>query len=823
MSQEIKEKESLREILLQVERKFTVTFTYVDKNIEGITIERPASQLNLQETLLYIEQKTGLSFESLNDRFIAIRKPPSDQVDICGIFIDSETGQNVIGATVKAIDRYTITNEKGYFQLTDIPESSFLEIRSLGYKSTIIPAQRFSALPCQTFLLYPLATTLQEIIITDYLTKGINKKTDGSFQVKPSKLGILPGLIEPDVLQTIQALPGIQSIDETISNINVRGGTNDQNLVLWDGIKMYQTGHFFGLISAFNPYLTQRITLIKNGTSGFLSDGVSSTIDISSIDSLAKKVSGGAGINMINADFFVRVPVSSKITVQLSSRRSIADIIRTPTYNEYFKRIFQDTDVGGGEVIGTDTLVTTNKTFSFYDVNFKLLYDITGKDKLRLNLLHLKNEISYQENSRGNSTIESKTSNLTQQSTGIGFSYERLWNDRLKTFVDGYRSQYQLDATNFDIFNDQRLIQKNEVLDLGAKIGILLRLNRTTDLFSGYQFYEVGVSNADDINNPPFSRLVKRVLHTHVAFVETNFTSLSNATNIRLGIRANYIPKFDKIIIEPRLSLNQKLSEFFALEILGEMKSQTTTQIIDFQNDFLGVEKRRWILSDDDNFPVLRSKQLSTGIHYSKNDFLIGFDVYYKRVEGITTLGQGFQNQFQYLLAVGNYGVKGIDFLINKKYNNLNTWLSYSYADNVFEFSGLTPPGFPNNLDIRHNLSLAASYNAEHLQVAAGLKWHTGKPFTEPLETLPISDNNINYASPNSSRLEDYLRVDLSIKYNFHLTTRINAHAGVSVWNLLDKVNVVDQYYKINNQNEVQLFKQTALGLTPNVMFRIEF
>ncbi len=744
-------------------------------------------------------------------------------MDICGIFIDSETGESVVGATVNAVDAYTITNEKGYFQLTDIPEGSFLEIRSLGYKSVSISAKRFSALPCQTLLLHPVATTLQEIIITDYLIKGINKKTDGSFQVNPGKLGILPGLIEPDVLQTIQALPGIQSVDETISNINVRGGTNDQNLVLWDGMKMYQTGHFFGLISAFNPYLTQQITLIKNGTSAFLSDGVSSTIDISSIDSLAKKISGGAGINMINADFFVRVPLSSKISLQLSSRRSLADIIHTPTYNKYFKRIFQDTDVGGGEVIGSDTLVTTNKEFHFYDVNLKLLYDITGKDKLRLNLLHLKNEVSYQENSRGNSTIESQTSNLTQQSTAIGFSYERLWNDRLKTFVDGYRSQYQLDATNFDIFNDQRLIQKNEVLDLGAKIGILLRLNRTTDLFGGYQFYEVGVSNADDINNPPFSRFVKRVLHTHVAFAETNFTSLSNATNIRLGIRANYIPKFDKIIIEPRLSLNQKLNEYFALEILGEMKSQTTTQIIDFQNDFLGVEKRRWILSDNDNFPVLVSKQLSTGIQYSQNDLLIGFDLYYKHVNGITTLGQGFQNQFQYVQSTGNYSAKGIDILINKKYAKLNTWLSYSYADNVFEFASLTPPVFPNNLDVRHNVSLAASYNTEHLQVAAGLKWHTGKPFTKPLETLPVSDKNINYASPNSSRLEDYLRVDLSIKYNFRLTPKVNAHVGASVWNLLDKVNVVDQYYRINNQNEAQLFQQTALGLTPNIMFRIEF
>ena len=104
---------------------------------------------------------------------------------------------------------------------------------------------------------------MPEVIISNYLTSGILKDNTGATIIKPKSFGILPGLIEPDVLQTIQALPGILSVDETISNINVRGGTNDQNLLLWDGIKMYQSGHFFGLISAFNPYFTEHRTRFK--------------------------------------------------------------------------------------------------------------------------------------------------------------------------------------------------------------------------------------------------------------------------------------------------------------------------------------------------------------------------------------------------------------------------------------------------------------------------------------------------------------------------------------------------------------------------------
>ena len=77
---------------------------------------------------------------------------------------------------------------------------------------------------------------LEEVIISNYLTKGISKKSDGKVSIDTEEFGILPGLTEPDILQTIQALPGILSVDETVSNINVRGGTHDQNLILWDGI-----------------------------------------------------------------------------------------------------------------------------------------------------------------------------------------------------------------------------------------------------------------------------------------------------------------------------------------------------------------------------------------------------------------------------------------------------------------------------------------------------------------------------------------------------------------------------------------------------------
>ncbi|MBT8376980.1 MAG: Plug domain-containing protein, partial [Bacteroidia bacterium] len=119
---------------------------------------------------------------------------------------------------------------------------------------------------------------LNEVVIENYLTRGLSKNVDGKIRIATQDFNILPGLTEPDILQTIQSLPGVISVDERISNINIRGGTNDQNLILFEGIKMYQSGHFFGLISAFYPYLAEETNVSKNGTSAKYGDGVSGVI-----------------------------------------------------------------------------------------------------------------------------------------------------------------------------------------------------------------------------------------------------------------------------------------------------------------------------------------------------------------------------------------------------------------------------------------------------------------------------------------------------------------------------------------------------------------
>ena len=670
----------------------------------------------------------------------------------------------------------------------------------------------------------PITTQrLEEVIITNYLTKGIVKLNDGTTTIKPEIFGILPGLIEPDILQTIQALPGVLSIDETVSNINIRGGTHDQNLFLWDGIKMYQSGHFFGLISAFNPYTTKQVNVSKNGTSAKYGDGISSVIDMQLSNTLDNQFKAGAGFNLINADAYAKIPLSGKTELQLATRRSITDLIVTPTYNQYFKRIFQDSDL-------TNTLddsysISQNEDFYFYDITAKFLYDITDKDKIRIHFLNVNNALKYDEQSTINDNNEALQSNLSQKNLATGITYTRDWNERLSTTGQVYLSKYDLNATNFDVLNNQRLIQENEVTDGSVKFDMNYKATQTIKINGGYQFSEIGISNLEDVNNPVFRSYIKEVVRSHAIYTESSILSNNALTNLKIGARINYHEKFSMFLFEPRLNFSQRFLNYFRLEIQGEIKSQTTSQIIDLQNDFLGIEKRRWILSNNESVPVIKSKQISTGIHFNKNQLLIGAEVYLKDVEGITSRSQGFQNQYQFVNAIGNYQIKGIDLLINKQFNNLiSSWIGYSFSKNEYTFDTLNNgESFPNNADIRHALTVAGTYTYNDFKFALGLNWHSGKPVTNPVIGDEVIDDTINYESPNSARLSDYLRADFSTTYGFNVSEKTHAIIGASVWNVTNKKNIINTYYRLDDQNMVTKVENQSLGITPNVSFRLQF
>ena len=824
--QNTSKKVPLTEIIVSIEKQFNVKFSYAVEDVANIAIEKPNTSFTLQKTIDYLNSKTLLNFKALDNRYVTV-SVINKTISVCGIVFSDEKKSPLIGASVvvNGIGRSAVTDENGKFSLQNIPINAVLTVSYLGFESRQFSANElFSAQNnCKEIVLSTKNEELNQVLIKVYLTSGLQKYLDGSTVLNTKKFGILPGLIDPDILQSIQALPGVESANESIANINVRGGTNDQNLVLWDNIKMYHSGHFFGLISAYNPNLTSKVIVSKNGTSAEYSDGVSSTINMQTKDVVTNVFSGGGGINLISADAFLEIPITKKLELHVSGRRSITDLFQSPTYTKYFERSFQDTEINADSEQND-----TSSDFYFYDYTAKLLFDLNEKHQFRANIIGINNALDYSERLTNSNETVSKTSNLSQKNMGYGGNWKAQWNSKLSTNFITYFSQYNIDANDYRVETDQRLTEANEVMETGAKLNAHYKSSDNLNFLFGYQFNETGMLNQTTVSAPFYSSTKKDVLLNHALFSEVEYNKKN--TYLRVGLRLNYFQKFEKFLVEPRINLRQKLSNQFALKLEGEFKNQSTTQIVDFEDDFLGVEKRRWVLVTDNEIPIATSKQGSFGVEFNQNNLNIETTAFYKIVDGITASNQGFYNNFQFKNAHGSYTAKGLEFLANKTARQYSAWVSYTFSTNNYEFEAFTPATFPNNVDIRHSVGLGLNYNIyKNLKIAVGGIWRNGLPYTKPVEGDETIQNGnttlVNYDSPNSQNLDNFMRLDASLNYNFDLSQIVKASLTAGVINITNQDNVINRYYKVNpnDSNDAVQVDNKSLGLTPNLSFRVNF
>ncbi|WP_333876232.1 TonB-dependent receptor [Flavobacterium sp.] len=811
----------LKVLLFQIEQQHDVKFNYIEDEIIVFAIVPPNKSMPLEQKIAYISKETRLQFTLIAHKYYTIYNDKKLDKPLCGFLLDAESGLGIENAVVR-IDKSTVstfTNESGYFELPKVSPNKII-IQHQGYQIFSLNPEELYVTNCPKFKLNPLTQSLQEVVTQRYLATGISRKTDGTILVKPKKFGILPGLIEPDVLQTMQQIPGIISVDETISNINVRGGTHDQNLFLWNGIRMFQTGHFFGLISAFNPSLAQTISITKNGSSAFYGESVSSLVDISSFTNSVEKTNTSIGSNLISADFYTKLKVSEKANLTLSGRRSLTDSFNSPTYQSYSDRIFQNTvitDLSTNEIVN----YRSNVDFYFYDVTAQYQQKIGAKSELNMDIIAIENTLEFKQFS----TDLSKKSKLEQENYGANIRWKTTWNSKSFTEIQAYFSNYDLNSYNETLENSQILEQKNTALDIGFRVKQSNQLTKNLTLHTGYQFNETGVTNFDEINTPFFSRTITNVLMTHVAVGEGIWESDNKKNYLRAGLRVNYFDKFSVILVEPRLQFNRALNDYWRIEILGEQKSQTLSQVIDLQQDFLGIEKRRWTLSDNAEIPIQKSNQVSAGMTFKNKDWLITCDNFYKKVTGITTSSQGFLNQFEFVKNAGNYTVLGTEFLVQKSFRRFYTWLSYSYNHNEYDFKDLYNGPFPNNYHITHAVSWAGIYEWQKLKLALGAKWHTGRPITTPKEyTVTEANPNIVYNNPNNYRLKDYFQVNFSASKEWSFSQKVTLQTAASVLNVFDTQNSLNRFYRVNsNTNVVESVDTYSLQVTPNFSVKVSF
>ena len=480
---------------------------------------------------------------------------------------------------------------------------------------------------------------LDNILITGYLTKGIQKNKDATFTIKPKKLEILPGLIEADILESIQLLPGIVSLNETATGFTVRGGSLDQNRIIWDGINMYHKGHLFGMLSAFNPNSTSDVIFHNKGTHSRFGERVSSVIDISSMNSITDKFVVGIGVNGINVDAYLEAPIiEDKLSLQVALRRSYTELFQSPSFNKIAKKVFQNTKI--------DNIENTNNKFNFLDYNIKLNFKLNENNSFYASTIYIDNSLDYLV--RDQDLNDSYNDILAINNDGFSLGWDKKWNQNLSQNTQLFLSRYSL-AYNFisskSTQMESNFEKRNEIYDSGLSTEFGLDFNKVNNLTFGYQYVLKDVSYLfkETADLTIILDQDKTIVRSHSVYLQYLYKN-PKLFDISLGLRTNYYEELDAVRFEPRILLFKDIFKNLKIQLSGEIKNQIISEIDETVLSDLSLENKLWRLADGETFPIINSKQLSLGFLYSTEGWSFDVDAYLKQIKGKNALSLGFLN-----------------------------------------------------------------------------------------------------------------------------------------------------------------------------------
>lgn len=817
----------IKDLLKKLERSSDIRFSYEENLLGDITVQVTRSQLeDLSILIPYLQASLGLRFEQVNEVYYIIRPfGTGDRIDICGL-VQDEKGQAIPGVLINGdeTEYSAVSDQDGYFTIKNVPFSMSFSLRHLGFNLRRSSAQELLDPSCNRLTLIESVGFLETLTVKDYLAVGIMKENN-QVKIYPSEIKILPGHTEPDLMQSIQLSPGVNSPFETASGIHVRGGSPDQNLVLWNGIRTYNQGHFFGMLSAFNPYTTDEVTFIKSGTNAQYGERVSSVIDIRTTEKVPEKITGGLGFNLLHTDGNIHVPIfKDKLSVQLSGRRSYNDLIETPTYNSYAERVFQNTKIAENA-----SNQQANNQFFFHDFNTNVNYHTGSGYSLRFSSLFDNNSLQFV--TSNDSTGERFTDQLNTKNEGYNFTLKKQDKRPLSFLLSGQYSKYLLSYAFNSLVDDTLDIatKKNFIHDYGLHFNSRYAFENNHSIQLGYEYSYKQIRYAFEQESPTYSLVLDAAdnhLNTHSLYAEYQLDYGQNSY-LQFGTRLNYYQELDKYYAEPRLYIEQQVVNRWFITASGEYRTQAVSQIRESVISDLSLENKVWTLASTDGFPLTTSYQVSAGTIFDKHNFYAEAEAYYRDISGITTLTFGFLNPIGNDFSVGSSSIKGFDLFIKKQFTGYKTWLSYSYIYSLNEFTGLNEnKPFPGNWNIEHTVKWSHFYSLDKVQFSLGWLWHTGKAYTEVVEeTGQQGPVIVAFDGINTQKLPVYHRLDASVVYDLQHKSndRIKYRVGLSVLNIYNRQNQLNREYRTTPSLENRLIETNiyALGITPNLVFRM--
>jgi ferric enterobactin receptor len=787
--------------------------------------------------------------------------PVRKNFSVNGRVIDRATGESIPAAMVKLeySAQTSATNSDGYFTIVNIPSDTCrLVVTYMGYQQEVYSLKGLASKATVTIGLFQTVKLLNEVNIKGKRSDGVmntDKKRISTLQLTPARLDELPNIGEKDILRSFQLMPGISGSNESSSGAYVRGGTPDQNLVLFDGFTVYQVDHLYGFFSAFNSNAVKDVTMYKGGFSPKFGGRLSSVTDIVGKEGNSKELNIGADISLLSANVFAEKPLNDKSTFIFAYRRSYEGPLYNKIFNKFNSSSSQATtpQIGGngqgpprgGGFGGAGPTVTTPSS-AFYDLNAK--YNYSPDDKNRFSWSYYMGNDNL-DNSQiielpsfiSNGGNISNTDKTTYGNVGSSIKWSRRWTPKLYSNTLVSYSSYHSDRDNsrkLSITDSEGnatevsngTFEKNRLKDFSLKSDLELQLSgKAKLLFGGF------ASNQDvsyEYSQNDTSKLINQKTQALTAGLYTELElQPTERLQIKPGIRANYYSQTGKLYYEPRLGITYMLNDKLTLKASTGKFYQFTNRVI--REDILSGSRDFWVLSNGGSIPVSSADHYIAGFSYEMPEFLIDVEGYYKSLDNLSEYSQRQTGNRRTGIALeenfytGTGTSKGIEFLLQKTRGKFTGWVSYTLAKatNNFDVYG---GEFAASQDNRHEVKVVGMYRLGRWAFSATWIFATGKPYTAPLTSYTINNYSgsgqtfLTVSDKNAERMPDYHRLDASATYDLiKVDSRKVGSIGFSLFNIYNRTNLWYKQYSIVN-NQVIASDVSYLGLTPNITLSLK-
>ena len=783
---------------------------------------------------------------------------------ISGFVRDNATGEPLSYVNVFVVigDSYkgSATNQDGYYVISNLfPGEYNVNASIIGYKMTTNKVTLASDEKLRLdFRLNVSALEGQEVNVSAERIKFQQSIESSQISLDLREINTVPGFIEADVFRTLQMLPGVQSGGDFSSALYVRGSTPDQNLIMLDGITIYNPYHLGGIFSTFNTDAIKEADFHAGGFPARYGGRMGAILNVINREGNTEKITGSGNISLVTGKALIEGPLPKwkgiKGSWLLSGRRT------------YFDQFIN--------------LVTGTKgqfPYFFYDYQFKTNLDINQNHRLTYTRFYGDDILRFSSSDQSSNNIGGTSKNTYgvdwpwgNHTNGLTWRWIVSPSIVAKTFLSSSRYRYDFDFyfdTKETYIDNDSTFQNNLAFDVVYKDIIKDRTLETEIIWKANDIHTV--TSGFQIKNINFELVNKFIITT----LDTTFTekpldmrnktrelaayiqdkwSVTNNLKLQGGLRLAHYNLHDTLYVEPRIGMKYNFSSDMSFKINWGRYHQFLITANDPDENFRLIDL--WLGVPEDK-PASVSDHTILGFEYfSPDDILFRVETYYKGFDNLLSLKQEdvyTENEDDVQTTTMNefwdtdaYAY-GLELLAKKTSGKIKGWIGYTYAK-TFNY---TPPNgwYAPNHDRTHTLNIVSTIElpkwvSDNLEMSASLTASSGNPYTpikgrsydwnQELNGARDEDQAINLEwklsnkylvdEKNSDRYPPYFRFDLGLTRKNRRLFKWKYDSYFQIINITNHKNALSYTYRTNTDQSVGnrgVVERAAINTFPFMIF----